>query len=268
VTFGRAATARVCSFPDCGRPHAGRGLCHGHNWQRRKGRPLTPIPVRIVFYVCTFPDCGRPHSGRGLCSQHCKQQRAGQPLTPLRLRIPGRVCSFPKCSKPHNANGLCDGHDLQRRDGRPLTPLRELSPQRARCARDGCPWPYGDTGHCADHQDAATKLPARRRTNLRNHYRLEPDDYLAKLQAQDNTCAVCRRDLGPSPHVDHDHECCPGSRSCGKCIRDLLCGDCNVVLGIFQDNPARLRAAADYLERHQRPTLTLVPEPEEAATGA
>src|SRR4029077_2130187 len=31
--------------------------------------------------------------------------------------------------------------------------------------------------------------------------------------------------------VDHDHNCCPGAHSCGKCIRGILCGTCNSALG-------------------------------------
>ena len=36
-------TTRICSFEGCGRPHDSRGLCVGHNAQRKKGRTLTPL---------------------------------------------------------------------------------------------------------------------------------------------------------------------------------------------------------------------------------
>ena len=48
--------------------------------------------------------------------------------------------------------------------------------------------------------------------------------------------------------VDHDHSCCPDrTKSCGKCVRGLLCNHCNVILGFAKDNPDLLIAAAAYL---------------------
>jgi hypothetical protein len=52
----------------------------------------------------------------------------------------------------------------------------------------------------------------------------------------------------PTLVVDHDHECCPGPRSCGKCVRGLICNECNLALGLGQD-PQTLRSLADYLDR-------------------
>lgn len=49
-------------------------------------------------------------------------------------------------------------------------------------------------------------------------------------------------------HIDHDHRCCEGSRSCGECVRGLLCVRCNVALGMSDDSPARLLALVSYLE--------------------
>lgn len=51
-------------------------------------------------------------------------------------------------------------------------------------------------------------------------------------------------------HVDHDHKCCTGYTSCGKCVRGVLCGMHNRGTGLFRDDPEALRGAADYLERY------------------
>ena len=67
-------------------------------------------------------------------------------------------------------------------------------------------------------------------------------------------CLICQR---PEPGakgwvVDHDRSCCPGDKSCAKCRRGVLCQWCNSMLGYSIDNPATLRAAADYLEQQTR----------------
>jgi hypothetical protein len=49
--------------------------------------------------------------------------------------------------------------------------------------------------------------------------------------------------------VDHDHACCPGRKSCGKCVRGLLCNGCNAALGLAAEDPKVLRTLADYIER-------------------
>ena len=64
---------------------------------------------------------------------------------------------------------------------------------------------------------------------------------------QGGRCAICRRPT-TKLQVDHDHDCCPPKRACVRCLRGMLCGLCNAGLGMFGDDPARLRAAARYLE--------------------
>jgi hypothetical protein len=73
--------------------------------------------------------------------------------------------------------------------------------------------------------------------------------------AQNNRCAICG-EAGPG-HLDHDHET-------GE-TRRLLCQRCNQGLGLFRDNPAFLRAAADYVEFHR--TRQAVPSREPTATS-
>jgi len=35
-------------------------------------------------------------------------------------------------------------------------------------------------------------------------------------------------------HVDHDHFCCPGSNSCGACVRGFVCPRCNHVIASIE----------------------------------
>jgi hypothetical protein len=90
---------------------------------------------------------------------------------------------------------------------------------------------------------------------MRAKFGIEREDYERMLAEQDGGCAICGCGLegeryGTFP-VDHDHACCPGQKSCGRCVRGLPCDDCNVGLGRFKDDPNRLRAAADYIEVHR-----------------
>lgn len=91
----------------------------------------------------------------------------------------------------------------------------------------------------------------RDRKNLRDRlrtYNLKPQDYWSMLAAQDNKCAACGVALD-TPHIDHDHTCCPGRESCGNCVRGLLCLSCNFALGFTQDNPETLKSLIDYLKK-------------------
>lgn len=79
-------------------------------------------------------------------------------------------------------------------------------------------------------------------------YNLSDDKFQEMILIQDNKCGICLQEFVNTPYVDHDHSCCSGDRSCGQCIRMLLCDGCNRGLGFFKDNPEFLRAAADYVE--------------------
>lgn len=90
---------------------------------------------------------------------------------------------------------------------------------------------------------------------IRAQYGMTRAQWNALLESQGGKCAICGTTEGRGNgktnhfHIDHDHGCCPGKKSCGKCIRGLLCNQCNPMLGYAQDDPKILRAAAAYLDR-------------------
>lgn len=77
---------------------------------------------------------------------------------------------------------------------------------------------------------------------------ISQEQYDAQLLAQGGRCAICRSDNPGKGYenwqIDHDHSCCTG---CDKCLRGLLCANCNKGLGFFLDEPERLSAAIYYL---------------------
>lgn len=89
--------------------------------------------------------------------------------------------------------------------------------------------------------------------NLSKRFDLTIEQYDAMLANQGGTCACCG---GVETHkyasgkvkalsVDHDHQT--------EQVRGLLCVNCNRAIGYFDDSPQRMRAAADYLDRHNYP---------------
>lgn len=84
-------------------------------------------------------------------------------------------------------------------------------------------------------------------------YGLSHDEQHALLESQGGACAICRCPIAievfGGAHLDHDHDT--------GLARGFLCRNCNTMLGMAKDSPARLRAAAAYLDQRQ-PRLRLV----------
>lgn len=93
------------------------------------------------------------------------------------------------------------------------------------------------------------KLPSEQKRNTKRRYtkyNLTEESFHALLEAQAHICPICGK---PDPtYVDHDHNCCDGQHSCGKCVRGILCRNCNTALGMLSDSPEALKRAAQYLE--------------------
>jgi hypothetical protein len=93
---------------------------------------------------------------------------------------------------------------------------------------------------------------------LRHMFHKTSEWYNTTLESQGNECAICGSTLagGRSPrnrfHIDHDPACCPkAGKSCGRCVRGLLCATCNLALGKFK-SVELLEKAIQYLKKHLR----------------
>ncbi len=95
----------------------------------------------------------------------------------------------------------------------------------------------------ADFLERYPGLSLQRKNNLWHKYKLTPDDYLALYSYQGGKCAITGREFPTlwGCAVDHCHET-------GR-VRGLLEVAQNAGLGSFENSPAQLRRAAEYLER-------------------
>ncbi len=108
---------------------------------------------------------------------------------------------------------------------------------------------------CMTHVRARRKRTraAAHERHVMNNFGLPPGMYQKLYEAQGGLCAMCGPTTGASGKskhlaVDHDHKCCPGKVSCGKCVRGLVCGKCNDILGYYRDDPQCFLRGAAYLE--------------------
>jgi hypothetical protein len=186
--------------------------------------------------ICDVAECDRPHMARGLCQEHYgPAYRRGDFPTARKL-----TCVEDGCERSVRARKLCIFH-YQRlmRSGAVTLQQKNVGKQ---CYETDCAEPAYTRGFCVNHY-----------ANWRSVERhgITREQYLAMLASQGEVCAICER-TSPGEFfgrwaIDHDHRCCPGQTSCGRCIRGLLCRACNMGLGQFGDDPNQLMSAAAYL---------------------
>lgn len=205
-----------------------------------------------------------PVKAKGLCNAHYARalKNGGDPgSSPIKPQNKEWGCSFGGCDKQRSSLGLCVGHYSQKRLGRelePLRPHRNLSfrnedgqRQCARCAQWVDPSNFHKSGNTSDRLGSHCRH-CRQESKLLQNFKITEDEYQAMKSSQGGGCAICGCASSGIERlsVDHDHSCCPGKGlSCGKCVRGLLCADCNRAIGMMADDPLRLRAAASYLEK-------------------
>lgn len=201
--------------------------------------------------------CGLDAYAKGMCRTHyARMTRGGDPRWDVPIgEIPKKKegapppCSVPECSAPrrNHTNDYCHMHyNRLRRTGTTDDPVINLV-----CTDpEGCENPHFAKGLCTKHY-ARTKSRERR---LQYVFKMTEADWEALFDSQGRRCPVCLQDAPPENwasgwHVHHDHACCPGDRTCGECVVAILCGACNVGMGMLRDDPARLERAAALMRR-------------------
>lgn len=265
VVKRRAKQAEVCEREDCESPGFMRGLCLKHYREVQKAERGP----------CSVEGCEEPWTAHGLCTVHYHRfQRTGSTDAPPET---GRPCSVDGCEERTRANQMCAKHySYWRRHGVPEPPpkpekvwlpctaeecaelatrkngmcnlhyRKAIAGTKPMCSEEGCSNRARRMrgGFCDKHGTSLAR-------QLKTRYNMTVPQYRAMLAAQGGGCAICgSRPSGRVKRlaVDHDHGCCPGELSCGKCVRGLLCNSCNRLLGMALDDPGRLRAAIAYLE--------------------
>lgn len=192
---------------------------------------------------CTFEGCGRPlHVLKyGLCRPHYDLQRLGKPLRPLMVKRRPRDSAAVVARDAHGRKECC----------RCLTWQDEAAFARSVASRDGLQVWCNDCRR-KHYENNAEAVRDRNRLSRFGLSREAFDDLLA---SQGGCCAICGADSPGSSfwHVDHDHTCCPSvpgrnARTCGRCVRGILCGACNIALGHVDENVATLLAMVAYLQ--------------------
>ena len=82
-------------------------------------------------------------------------------------------------------------------------------------------------------------------SNRKKRYGLSKNAFWVMYKAQEGKCLICGEEEFPNKiNVDHNHVT-------GQ-VRGLLCGLCNGGLGFFKDDAAKLRLAAEYLDKYTK----------------
>lgn len=109
-----------------------------------------------------------------------------------------------------------------------------------------------DRGYYKNKSDAEREVLIKRSwlNRMWRNYKMTEDDYNKLLAHQEGLCAGCG---AMEDHrrftVDHDHSCCPTEKTCGECVRGLLCNQCNRILGMVCDSTTYLVGLIEYLNR-------------------
>lgn len=273
-----------CATADCGNPLFANGFCRKHYEKYRLARmPVCSVEgctgkartkgqcdthyratVRASHPECVVPGCldRQKTLKSGYCERHLFRMRRHGNVAQPRKSDWGARESHPLYSSwhYHKRAGMCsewtqDFWAFAATVGDRPTGFT-LRKHRAHEVFGPDNWYWKEKIPCADRAAYAKNWyranPRKVKNNLlKKYYGITLDQYNEMALAQNQRCDICKREEtavdkhGVPRHMAVDHCHATGG------IRALLCSSCNKALGGFKDDPALLRAAADYVERYR-----------------
>ncbi len=204
-----ASVSELCMWKGCERE-----ICHSRYFCLNHRQKVTGEGKK-----CSTESCDNDRSGSSLLCEPCRhiERRGKQP-----------TCSKDMCSKVAYRMGLCAEHYKEDKTKRGVV--------RTTIEKGNCPWPLCKrqiqvSGSCDSHN------------NSRKKYSVDLVDVSTMFESQSGRCLLCECLFSFSFMyvIDHDHSCCPGDKSCGKCVRGLLHKGCNM----FEGNLTKLVQDSD-----------------------
>lgn len=197
---------------------------------------------------CSFPGCENKIRGlQEICEMHYMQRLRGISLKPSAYAPKGTPCVVcggkvqEGSGRRRHCSSRCQQMDFRHKGERPGQAICVTCEKPFELGiEDGGRFRRTDTKYC---QDCGRESPHARRFK---RYGVTKAQFDAACERGCEICGV----TGIVLHIDHDHSCCPQDkfRTCGKCVRGFLCGNCNRALGMLRDDPEIFRRAASYLE--------------------
>jgi hypothetical protein len=216
--------------------------------------------------VATCRDCGNEFQSkrRGGLPAWCDECRDKRNRRTLPATRPCEGCGAMLAIRQYQSKKrFCDACLVKRSAEvpRPNTGPAVRPPRYVTCQVCGVELPKSGRGrypkYCGEHKPKYEKHRKPRDTraykqnwNLVRKFGITSEQRAAMLASQGGACVLCGTPESDDVRlqVDHDHECCPNHlKTCGKCVRGLICPLCNRALGLMNDNPEAFTAMAKYI---------------------
>jgi hypothetical protein len=96
-----------------------------------------------------------------------------------------------------------------------------------------------------EQKKTKNKINSGKDFNWKRHH-ISKEKFDEMVDKFEGKCYTCK--TNKATNIDHDHSCCSGNRSCGKCVRGILCNQCNTALGLVKDSREVLQNLIKYLD--------------------